>query len=124
MGDATAHFKGDQDLHSETLIGAVTSGPGLTRTIPSEVEQKFLDPVLAETGLATMTYSSHIFVLQTACMLNRKPDFTHQFTPVHVGLPSVESMNFAWAGDGLPLSGAGPRAARLRAQPLSRYVIP
>jgi len=40
-------------------MGVVSGGPTFIRTTPSEVEQKFLLPVLALIGVASATYCAH-----------------------------------------------------------------
>jgi len=44
-----------QDWHSATLIGVVRGGPEIACRFASEVEQKLFNPVLLETGVATIT---------------------------------------------------------------------
>jgi len=50
---------GCQDLHSKVRMGVVSGGPTFIRITPSEVEQKFLLPVLALIGVASATYWAH-----------------------------------------------------------------
>ena len=56
--------------HSAALSG-IRSTPGLLRITPSEVEQKLLTPVLAETGVAITTNAAHGCMLQTDAKVNR-----------------------------------------------------
>lgn len=88
----------------------------MIRTTASEVEQKFLPPVLLETGVPTTTNSLHGCFWQTALTLNRNPDFVHQMPAAQLAFPSVASMKFAWSADAaLPPRGSGPSMPRSRA---------
>jgi hypothetical protein len=85
--------------HSETVTGAVNGGSLLKRITPSEVEQKFLPPVLLSTGVPTTTNSSHSPCLQTAVTLKRNPDFLHHALAVQLGFPRVASIIPAWSAE-------------------------
>src|SRR5882724_9686920 len=78
-------------------IGSTT----LKRITPSEVVQKLLVPVFADSGMATTTYSLQRSVLQVAFMLKRYPDLLHQAPDVQLEFPSVLSIRSACSADGV-----------------------
>ena len=121
MTDVPAAYSiGCQDRHSFVPIGMANGAWVIDRTIPSDVAQKLLPPVLAESGVAIATNSLQSNFGHVDANVNLYPDFSHHVPSVQVDFAGDESRNPACFGDTVPgCSGSTPSEARSRAYPLA-----
>src|SRR5215470_3258319 len=111
---------GCHDRHSLAPIGMINGASVFDRTTPSDVAQKLLAPVLAETGVAIATNSLQSNFGHVGANVNLYPDFSHHVPSVQVDFASDESKSPACFGDTGPGgSGSTPSEARSRAYPLA-----
>src|SRR5262249_30577495 len=115
-----AYSIGCHDRHSFAPIGMIKGAWTLDRTTPSDVAQKLLPPVLADTGVAIATNSLQSNFGHVGANVNLYPDLSHHIPTVQVDFASDESKSPACFGDTGPgCSGSTPSEAKSRAYPLA-----